>query len=246
MKETIIILHGWISSKETFSFSTIKYRNLIGELERNGYAVFVPDLPGFGSARMPDRPLTLSDYAGSVYDYLRRQGNKKVVLLGHSFGGRVALKFSQLHPECTKALIISGTPGYSPVGKCKLLISTIVSKFGSRALNIPLFSAYRESVRDWFYWLVGARDFYRAQGVMRQTFKNIVQEDLVGAMRSVRIPCLLLWGEYDSIVPVGIGQKMHKTIRGSVFQSIRGAEHSAPEIQGRECSKVIHAFLLSL
>ena len=49
---------------------------------------------------------------------------------------------------------------------------------------------------------VGARDFYRANGVMK-TFKHIVQEDLVASMRSVNVPCALVWGSEDRITRFG-------------------------------------------
>jgi pimeloyl-ACP methyl ester carboxylesterase len=63
---------------------------------------------------------------------------------------------------------------------------------------------------------------------MRETFKYIVQDNLVGAMESVRIPCLLLWGEFDIIVPVVIARRMQEVIAGAILNIIPEVDHGVP------------------
>jgi pimeloyl-ACP methyl ester carboxylesterase len=113
MKSTIVILHGWGLSKK-------KFDPLVEQLTNNGYDAKALDFPGFGESKSPVKPFTLSDYAEYLYSYLKKEDIKYPIFIGHSFGGRVALRFSTLYPKSVRALILTGTPGYTPVSRKKL------------------------------------------------------------------------------------------------------------------------------
>jgi pimeloyl-ACP methyl ester carboxylesterase len=82
-----------------------------------------------------------------------------------------------------------------------------------------------EKLRAWYYYVVGARDYYRASGVMRETFKTVVREELVTSMKKVHVPTLLVWGADDIIVPVPIAKKMKETILGSELIILPNSGH---------------------
>jgi pimeloyl-ACP methyl ester carboxylesterase len=84
------------------------------------------------------------------------------------------------------------------------------------------------AIQRWFYYRIGVRDFYRASGSMRQTFKNVVAESLHGPMTSVSIPTLLLWGETDQIVPLWVAKKMKETIAKSLLIAVPNVGHALP------------------
>lgn len=214
-KPAIIILHGWSLSGKTFF-------PLAEELVKHGYQVFVPDLPGFGSSLLPSKSLSLSDYADFLEDYILEKKLKSPALIGHSFGGRVSLKYLQMHPKSVRALILSGTPGYSPVSRKKLIFFIHLAKVGGAIFSFPVLSFFQDTIRRLYYYVVGARDFYRADGVMRETFKSVVAEELVTPMQSVSVPCLLLWGEEDTLVPVSVAEKMRQTIPGAKLVVLPG------------------------
>ncbi|MBI3956347.1 alpha/beta hydrolase [Candidatus Gottesmanbacteria bacterium] len=220
-RSAVVILHGWGLSGETFT-------PLGGELKKCGYRVWAPDMPGFGDARRPEKPMSLTDYVKFLDEYLEKNRIERPVFIGHSFGGRVSLKYHELHPNSVRALILSGTPGFTPIPKKKLLLFIALAKIGGFLFSIPPFHLFQDAVRRWYYYVVGAREFFRAQGAMRETFKQIVKEDLVAAMEAVDIPTLLLWGEYDIIVPVSIAERMHQVIAGSELIVIPEADHGVP------------------
>lgn len=221
MKETIIILHGWGLTGDRFN-------DLAIELSKLGYEVLNPDLPGFGKEKAPERPLTLTDYADNLLDYYKKSGISKAVLVGHSFGGRVALKFDELYPAYVAAIVLSGTPGFTPVSKKRLVTFVVLAKIFKIIFKIPPFSFFEGPVRAWYYYVVGAKEFLRAEGPMRQTFKNVVQEDLVIPMRAVKCPTILIWGNEDIIVPVPIAERMLNEIKGSKLRVIDGIDHGLP------------------
>lgn len=219
-KFPIVILHGWGSEG--------KFLPLEQSLKHNGFEVFAPDFPGFGTADMPTQPLHLVNYANFLYSYLGKNGIKNPVLIGHSFGGRVALKYQQLYPKDVGAIILSGTPGLSPVKRSKFVFSMIGAKLGGALFSLPPFFFFKDFIRKYYYCLLGVKDYYRATGAMKQTFKNIVEENLHTTMESVRVPCLLIWGEEDALVPLHIAKDMSEIIPGAKLISIVGADHGVP------------------
>lgn len=216
--KSVIILHGWGLSADRFAPLRIR-------LEKIGYHVYVPDLPGFGLSKQPDKPLTLSDYVEFLHTFIKQKKIDKPILLGHSFGGRIALKFQYTYPDIIDALILTGTPGFTPVPRKRLAFFIAFAKFGKTVTSIPPFSFIQKDIRKWYYYLVGARDYYRAQGVMRDTFKKIVQEELSLYLKTIRVPCLLVWGSDDLITPVWIAHRMKETILKSKLIIIPNTDH---------------------
>lgn len=223
-KAPIIILHGWGLSGKKFS-------GLAKEFEKKGYTVYAPDLPGFGSAAVPSRPYDLSDYAAFLRTFCEKNNIDRPILLGHSFGGRVVLRYTSEHEKDVTAVILSGTPGYSPVKQWKWIFSWTIAKIGNICCSLPIIRTYQERIRAWYYWVIGARDFYRANGVMRQTFKLVIQDSLEKYMVKIHVPTLLLWGQDDILVPVSIATHMNKTIGSSVLQIVPHADHCIPYVQ---------------
>lgn len=239
MKLPIVILHGWGLSGKTFA-------PLVEMLKKKGHRVYAPDFPGFGESKMPERPLTLTDYTHFLDAYLKKNHIDQPIFIGHSFGGRVSLKYIQLYPKRVVALVLSGTPGFTPIPKKKLMLFIALAKIGKLLFSIPPLNLLQDAVRRWYYYVVGAKEFFRAEGVMRETFKRIVKEDLVTAMEAVDNPTLLLWGEYDIIVPVAIAERMHQVIAGSELIVIPEADHGVPFKQPEVFASYVERFVKAL
>ena len=239
MNHPIVILHGWGLSASTFA-------PLIAEFRKEHFRVFAPDFPGFDANHIPDHPLTLLDYANFLHQYLQNNKVTDPVIIGHSFGGRVALKYQELYPDNVSALILTGTPGFTPIPKKKLMLFIAVAKVGGLFMSIPILRSAKDKVRLWYYYTVGARDFYRAEGVMRETFKNVVKEPLKKCMENVRVPTLLVWGQNDIIVPVRVANEMVKVIPTSRLVLIPLFGHEVPFRAPKKFMTAIYDFLFSL
>ncbi len=238
-KTSIIILHGW-------GLSGKKFDGLKQELQSMGYTVFAPDLPGFGESKAPSFAYHLSDYADFLSDFIQKNNIVDPVLIGHSFGGRVALKFLYSNPNGARTVIFTGTPGYTPVPRRRLQLFVLVAKVGKGLFSLWPLSVLQEKIRAWYYYLVGARDFYRANPMMRDIFKLIVQEELHKPIASVRIPCTLIWGSLDQITPVWIAKKMHEAIAHSTLTIIEDADHGVSYKKPKEFSEYVDTFLKSI
>lgn len=235
-QRTVLILHGW-------NLSGARFAPLAVELKKMGYQVFAPDFPGFGKELAPNNPWHVVDYAAFLKKYIKKHKITNPILIGHSFGGRVALKFVELYPNDAHALVLTGTPGFSPIPSKKLLFFLIISKIGGIFFALPVLNILADRARKFLYYIAGAKEFLRAEGPMRQTFKYIVQDDLVGSMTSVRIPCLLVWGERDSIVPLSIASRMSETIPGAKLNIISEEGHGVPFEEPGKFASYIKEFL---
>ncbi len=204
----IVILPGWLLSFK-------HYELLKQEFTKIGYNSYIVSFPGFADGPPLNRTLNLTDYVKFLKLYLKKHKINKAIFVCHSFGGRVVLKFLSQEPHKAFFLIISGTPGFVPVSKPKLAIFLLIAKAGGRIFSLPLLRKIKNLVRKIFYQLIGAKDFYHTEGFIRETFKNIIKEDLVNYMRKIKLPTLLIWGEKDKTVPVKIAGRMQKVIINS-------------------------------
>jgi pimeloyl-ACP methyl ester carboxylesterase len=217
----IIILHGWKVPPD-------RYIGLRGLLKKRGYNVYAPDFPGVGNSSAPDRPYTLDDYVIFLEKYIEKQKLNKLILIGHSFGGRVGIRYTYKHPEKVEMLYLTGTPGLVPVGSAKIKLFLIISKTGKAIFSLPVLSAISVPVRKLLYKLSGATDYSRLAGVMKETFKLVIRDSLIDNMAHITVPVKLVWGGNDTVVPVSIARQMQRIIPGSKLAVIPGATHKAP------------------
>lgn len=238
-KQTILILHGWGLSGE-------RYTGLQAIVEKGGYRVFAPDFPGFGKSAIPQKPLNLEDYAEFLHTYIEKNKIKHPIVIGHSFGGRVALRFTEIYPNIIQALILTGTPGFTPIPKRRLALFILIAKIGGIFFSVPPLSLFHDYIQRWYYYAVGAKEFFRAKGAMRETFKRVVREDLVSSMEALTIPCLLVWGEYDIIIPISIAERMKHVIPQAELVIIPEADHGVPFKEPQIFVQYVDRFIASL
>lgn len=233
---TFLILHGW-------NLSADRFLPLQKELVRRGYKVHCADLPGFGMSGFPDHPLYLSDYVDFVSKYVKGNNLDKIILIGHSFGGRISIKLAAGDPKYLRVLILTGVPGINPVSPIKMRFFLLLAKIGNIAFSLPLLSKPRDMARKLLYKAAHASDFYNTNKKMRKTFKNIVRENLIPYLSQIRVPTLLLWGEEDKIIPVSSAQKLQKLIKNSKLEIIDNARHGVPWTHPKEFADEVEKFL---
>ena len=212
MKKKIYILHGW-------AYTTEKWQPFVTELERLGFQVVFLHIPGLTAPI--DRPWILDDYVLWLHKTLSAE-NKPVTLLGHSNGGRISLLFAARYPEKIAELILIDSAGVHHDGT-KIKIKRAV--FGTLAKIGRMFSGV-SYIRNFFYKIVGEKDYRDADPIMRETMQNLISVDLVPEMPKIQCPTLLIWGEHDRATPLADGKIMKEKIPHSELAVIAGARHS--------------------
>lgn len=232
----ILILHGW-------NLSASKFNSLKEEFDRRGYKSYCPDLPGFGNNQIPNKPLNLFDYVDFVEKFIQENKLSNVTIIGHSFGGRIGIKLAAQNPNLLHALILTGAPGIIPVPRSKALFFIILAKAGRKLFSLPIVNFFQNIARQLLYRTAGAMDYYNTDEKMRDTFKNIVRENLEVLLTQISTPTLLLWGKEDGFVPIGIAQKMEKMIKNSKLVVIENSRHGVPWTHPKEFADKVEDFL---
>ena len=235
IKPTIVILPGWCMPARA-------YEPLLQALRQLNIQVTAIDLPGFG-IDPPTFAWGVTEYVRFVRDYITKHHLSNIIFLGHSFGGRVALKYSFLYPKEVRLLIFTGTPGYSAIPTAKKALIRWIAKFGSHVLEHLPITEYRTSIQRMFYFAFGVRDFVKAKGIMQDVFKTIVDEPLDKYMQAVRVPCLLLWGQNDGVVPVAIATRMKETIQNAQLEVVSNENHALPYKNPTAVSAYVKQFI---
>ena len=103
---TVVFLHGWALSDRT-------YRRSLEQLARRGRSVLAPAMPGFRStAELPAEQLSLAGYGDWLVELLDTLGIREpVALVGHSFGGAVAIKCAHDHADRVAQLVLVNSIG---------------------------------------------------------------------------------------------------------------------------------------
>jgi len=187
----ILALPGWERTHRDFD-----------ELLRDFDAV-VLDLPGFGAAPAPPQAWTTAQYAEHISPILDEMA-PTVVVVGHSFGGRVAVHLGAVHPDRVAALVLTGVPGLARSDSAragrKPPLALRVAKTLRRAGVVG--EARVESLRRKH----GSSDYRRATGVMRDVLVKAVNESYETPLAAFPGPIELVWGGADDQAPVAVAE----------------------------------------
>ena len=138
-------------------------------------------------------------------------------LLGHSFGGQVAIDFTVCHPKRVKKLILVASAGI----RRRNLKALILRPFAKIFRYLPL------KFKRLGYQLIRETDYVKASSVMKETMKLILTEDQQENMRKIGVPTLILWGKQDHYTPLRDGRLTQQLIKNSVWAEFN-AKHSLP------------------
>lgn len=212
----VLALHGWARDHRDFAAALAP--------REGGEAIdaIALDLPGFGATPAPGEPWGSPQYAAAVAEVLAEMA-PRVVVLGHSFGGRVAVHLAAAHPEQVAGLVLAGVPLSRPDG--------------ARSRPAPAYRAIRslariglvrepalERVRQRY----GSADYRAVTGVMRSVFVRSVAEEYGAALAAVACPTILVWGEDDRETPLDVGRRAEAAIKGAELVVLPGTGHLSP------------------
>ncbi len=214
----ILLLHGWGAS--------LRLMQPLGErLAALGYAVYIPDLPGFGETAPPAFAWSVPDYANFIVAYLDAHQLERVFLFGHSFGGRIGLVLGAEQADRLVKIALAdaaGIPARKSGGadmrlKAYKAIRDSLYKLGAKGLADNLRGRYNRRY--------GSADFQAASGILRETFVKVVNQDLRPYAARVKPATLLFWGSQDEDTPLWQGQELEKLIPDAGLIVYEGAGH---------------------
>lgn len=214
MNIPIFILHGWAIDPRNDQ----KWQPVISGLEKSGYTVTFLSLPGF--AESVETAWTVQDYILWIKDQMKKF--PQVILVGHSFGGQLAVRYSRTYPEQVSRLILIDSSGIRPFtlkARVKRAIFQSIAKAGK--ILMPF-----EQARIILHRLAKEKDYLEASPIMRETMKNVLADEVLDDLPDIKVKTLILWGENDKATPVSHARLFERGISGSVLELIPDARHS--------------------
>jgi len=244
--EALVLVHGFASSTYTWRYIE---EHFIGK-----YRVISIDLKGFGFSSKPhDQKYSIHDQSEILIEFMEKLGLSCVTVMGHSYGGAVALATFRSSrnkgQDLIKRLILIDSasyrhdfPDFISVLRTPLLnrisLSIVPSKINA---NFVLREAFyddkkitKEMIDLYSYYL----NLPGAHSALIQTANQIVPDDVEDFTKfysKIDIPVLIIWGKKDQIVPISNGIRLQREIPNASFKVIENCGHMPQE----ECPEIV-------
>lgn len=209
-------MHGWGCDR------TI-WQGVQSHLEEAGHRVTALDFPGFGGSTEPPTPWGMEEYTTWFEKFLAERGITNPVLIGHSFGGRVALVFASRNP--VSKIVLVDAAGVKPHRSAGYYVKVWSFKTFKRLAPLLMGKRKAAALIERRRAKAGSADYNAASPVMRGTLSRVVNEDLRRFMPRISAPTLLVWGENDTATPLKDAKMMERLIPDAGLVVFPGAGH---------------------
>lgn len=204
----IVLLHGWGQN--------IAMMKPIGDRLQKNHRITILDFPGFGESEEPKTALTVYDYCEILEELLKKLKVKKPVIMGHSFGGRIAIIYASRNE--VEKVVLFGSPCIRKEVKPSLKLRMLKS-----LKKIPGINKLEGFAKNH----MGSRDYKNASEVMKKILVNVVNEDLSECAKKINVPTLLIWGDRDTEAPVEDAKELEKIIPDAGLIVLPNSTHYA-------------------
>lgn len=219
----VILLHGWGQN--------IEMMKPIGDNLADNYRITILDFPGFGESEEPKEAWDISMYAEILGLLIKELKIKKPIIMGHSFGGRVAIRYSANNP--IEKLVLFGSPCVRLQQEQPLKVRVL-----KKMKTLPGMDKIGEYMKKY----IGSRDYKAASPMMRQILVNTVNEDLSSYASKIEEPTLLIWGENDTEAPLEEAKMLEKIMPDAGLIILPGTHYVYLENIG-QVMNILNSFL---
>ncbi len=206
-KPNILILPGWGND-------ITSWLPTASALERDHHVILL-DLPGFGKTNKPNKTFDIYDYANFVKSFLQKMNISEVILIGHSFGGRISLILAS-EGNLVQRLVLVDSAG---IGDFSASYRKVISIYKALRGFLP------KKVQMYLRSKLGSTDYLHA-GEMRDIFVKVISQDLTHHLASIVCPTLIIWGDKDAVLDIKLAKVFKENINDSKIRVVWGARHN--------------------
>lgn len=235
-KTLIIFLHGWGGNKNSWD-KNISY------FEKLGFPVLAVEMPGFDLPN-PLPSWGIPEYAEFVKAEIAKNfPNQKIILVGHSFGGRISVLLASKNPELVHALVLTDSAGLNLeppfMRKGLIFISKLAKWLEKKIFLSKIIPKLRKIMRS----VIGTNGYKNADDAMKEVFKNVVNLDLSDKLQLIECPTLVIWGENDDVTPIKMAKAFEAGIKNSKLEIIKGAGHKLHQTHSDKWNQTVIEFI---
>lgn len=212
------MLHGWGANLNTFN-------NISKNLSEN-FKVYSIDLPGFGESYI-GLPLSIDEVTDIIRDFVIKLKIEKPIILGHSYGGRIAITYASKY-DIDKLILVSSAGIKEKLSKRKQFKIKLYKFFKRHNIKLNL----------------GSKDYKDADNVKKEMLVKTVNQDLRKNMNKIKTPTLLLYGKKDMTTKEELAKTINKQISNSVLIMLDDCGHFPYLDRPNYFLLIINSFLL--
>lgn len=228
----VIIMHGWGCDHTTVA--------TISDALQAGMHVFSVDLPGHGQSDEPPTPWGIDDFTHLIEKFIELNGLGNPALIGHSFGGRIAILLSSRND--IRKIVLADAAGIKPRRSLKYYLKVYSYKLAKNFLPKILGKELGDRIINKWRNRSGSSDYRNSSPMMRAVMSKCVNEDLKHVMPKIKASTLLIWGEKDTATPLSDAKTMEKLIPDAGLVSFSGCGHYSFLDNPRQFKAVIQEF----
>jgi pimeloyl-ACP methyl ester carboxylesterase len=198
----VLLMHGWGCSHDTVkSIANMLNRDML---------VYNIDLPGHGSSQEPPEAWGVEAYTSLMEKFIARLNLSDPVLIGHSFGGRIAILLSSRNP--ISRMVLVDAAGIKPKRPLKYYIKVYSFKTAKKILPLIFGKSRGTKIIEAWRGKAGSADYRNSSPMMRAVMSRCVNEDLTDRLPLIKASTLLLWGNDDKATPLSDAKTMERLI----------------------------------
>jgi pimeloyl-ACP methyl ester carboxylesterase len=228
----VLVLHGWGARIETMA-------PMLDGLSHT-LTLHAVDLPGFGETELPPQPWGVSEYAEWARALIDSLGLERPSVIGHSNGGRVAIRLATSHPGRIGKLVLVDASGIRPKRTWSYRRRVLRAKLAKHVLR--RLGPWGRRTQEHIAARSASSDYANA-GPLRPTFVRLVNEDLTPELERVRASTLLIWGDRDDATPLSDAETMERLIPDAGLVVFEGAGHYSYLDQAQRFNVIAGHFL---
>ncbi len=217
----VLLLHGWQADSKSFQ--------IVFESLSKNFDVIAIDFPGFGNSPKPSLDWGVYEYAKLIFNFIKFYNFYPCSIIGHSFGGRIALILGSKYSDVIDKIILVDAAGIKPKRKIKYYFkvygykilkyfTAIYCKIFNKDFENLIFKL-RQKLK-----IKGSVDYENSKE-LKNIFVKVVNQDLSNEAKNIKKPTLIVWGENDKETPLYMAKKLNKYIKDSGIVLLENAGH---------------------
>jgi pimeloyl-ACP methyl ester carboxylesterase len=228
----IVVLHGLMGGLSNFD-------GVANHFSEKGYKVIIPELPLYKLSLLKTN---VKSFAIFLKDFLDSRNLKKVILLGNSLGGHIALLFSKMYPEYIKGLVITGSSGlYESAmgsGYPKRGDYEFIKKKAEDVFYDPKI-ATKEMVDEVYDTVNNRNKLIRTLAIAKSAIRHNMAKDLP----NMKQPTCIIWGKNDNVTPPNVADEFHELLPDSDLYWLDKCGHAAMMELPEDFNKILDEWL---
>lgn len=229
----IILMHGWGCRASTLAS--------VAKVAEQTHKVYNIDFPGFGDSPEPPQVWGVEEYTHLVERFVEILELKNPTLLGHSFGGRVAILYGSRNKA--DRIVLVDAAGLRPKRKLSYYFKVYSFKFVKKVMKLVYGEQGAAKHIEKQRARRGSADYASATPRMRAILSKVVNEDLADCLPKISAPTLLIWGDDDTATPLSDAKRMEREIPDAGLVSFQGCGHYSFLDNPNQFAATLNSFL---